>query len=77
MKVHLQKIIYNRMRRSAAPSSQSASKRLRFLSPFVNPSFEIDDNDLFNNPTSKCSDSVNNAVSLKLEVWILTLQIFK
>lgn len=64
------------MRRSAAPSSQSAAKRLRFLSPFLNPSFEIDDNDIFNNPSSKCSNSVHKVVPNKVEVGISTLHIF-
>lgn len=59
------------MRRSAAPSNQSAAKRLRFLSPFVNPSFEIEENDFFNLPTSKCSTAVNTSVPKKVEVGIL------
>lgn len=61
------------MRRSAAPSSQSAAKRLRFLSPFVNPSFEIEENDIFNIPTSKCSSAVNKTLPKKVEVGILFL----
>ncbi|KAG8185030.1 hypothetical protein JTE90_017053 [Oedothorax gibbosus] len=55
------------MRRSAAPSCQSASKRMRFLSPFVNSSFELEENDIFSVPKSKCSNTSNELLSHKIE----------
>ncbi|GIX70202.1 DNA repair and recombination protein RAD54B [Caerostris extrusa] len=52
------------MRRSAAPSFQSAAKRLRFLSPTVNSETQIDnENELFNLWNPKAANATNITVT--------------